>query len=131
MDDDKDSDRIYENVVNENFINELDEIEFRISSYNNDGACYSKVLLLDEYLKDNLYSSIEKTLIRPEELLIRRIINQYGATKIKLTQVLLNSNSITPLSVLSDNYMKGKRFMIAGGEIDFANEQFTCKMIEA
>ena len=77
MDDDKDSDRIYENVVNENFINELDEIEFKISSYNNDGACYSKVLLLDEYLKDNLYSSIEKTLIRPEELLIRRIINQY------------------------------------------------------
>lgn len=52
MDDDKDSDRIYENVVNENFINELDEIEFKISSYNNDGACYSKVLLLDEYLKD-------------------------------------------------------------------------------
>ena len=131
MDDDKDSDRIYENVVNENFINELDEIEFKISSYNNDGACYSKVLLLDEYLKDNLYSSIEKTLIRPEELLIRRIINQYGATKIKLTQVLLNSDSITPISVLSDNYMKGKRFMIAGGEIDFANEQFTCKMIEA
>ena len=131
MDDDKDSDRIYENVVNENFINELDEIEFKISSYNNDGACYSKVLLLDEYLKDNLYSSIEKTLIRPEEFLIRRIINQYGATKIKLTQVLLNSDSITPISVLSDNYMKGKRFMIAGGEIDFANEQFTCKMIEA
>lgn len=48
MDDDKDSDRIYENVVNENFINELDEIEFKISSYNNDGACYSKVLLLDD-----------------------------------------------------------------------------------
>ena len=43
----------------------------------------------------------------------------------------LNSDSITPISVLSDNYMKGKRFMIAGGEIDFANEQFTCKMIEA
>ena len=128
MHDDKDSDRIYENVVNENFINELDEIEFKISSYNNDGACYSKVLLLDEYLKDNLYSSIEKTLIRPEELLIRRIINQYGATKIKLTQVLLNSDSITPISVLSDNYMKGKRFMIAGGEIDFANEQFTYRL---
>lgn len=131
MDDDKESDRIYENVVNENFINELDEIELKISSYNNDGACYSKVLLLGEYLKDNLYSSIENTSIRPEELLIRRIINQYGATKIKLTQVLLNSNSTTPISVLSDNYMKGKCFMIAGGEIDFANEQFTCKMIEA
>ena len=85
---------------------------------------------MDEYLKDNLYSSIENTLIRPEELLIRRIINQYGATKIKLTQVLINSDSITPISVLSDNHMIGKRFMITGGEIDFANEQFICKMIE-
>lgn len=32
------SDRYYENIVNEDYINELDEIEFKISSYNNDGA---------------------------------------------------------------------------------------------
>lgn len=130
VDDNEKSDRIYENVVNEGFINELDEIELKISSYNNDGACHGKVLLSDDYLTDNLYSSIEKALIRPEELLIRRIIKQYGATKIRLTQVLLNSGSINPITVLADNYMKGKRFMIIGGEIDFANEQFTCKMIE-
>ncbi|WP_280219727.1 hypothetical protein, partial [Bacteroides fragilis] len=41
------SDRTYENVINEDYINELDEIEFKISSYNNDGACYSKVMLGD------------------------------------------------------------------------------------
>ena len=37
---DNDSDRTYENVLNENYINELDEIEFKMSSYNEDGACY-------------------------------------------------------------------------------------------
>lgn len=124
------SDRIYENVVNESYINPLDEIEFKISSYNNDGACYSKVMLGSDYLRDNLYSSIENALVRPEEQLIRRIINQYGATKIKLTQVLKNSESITPISVISDNYMNGKNFIVTGGEIDFAAEQFTCKMIQ-
>ncbi|MDD3038254.1 hypothetical protein [Bacteroides sp.] len=130
MEDDNNSDRIYENVVNEGFISELDEIEFKISSYNNDGACYSKVILGDDYLKDNLYSSIDNALIRPEEALIKRIINQYGATKIKLTQILKNSESITPISILTDKFMTGKFFMITGGEIDFAQEQFTCKMIE-
>lgn len=58
------SDRYYENVVNEVYINELDEIELKISSYNNDGACYSKVMLGDKYLEDNLYSAIEEKTIR-------------------------------------------------------------------
>ena len=37
-------DRIYENVVNENYINELEEIEFKITSHNNDGAVIVKLL---------------------------------------------------------------------------------------
>lgn len=124
------SDRIYENVINDNYINELDDIELKISSYNHDGACYGKVIFSTDYLRDNLYTSIENALVRPEEFLIRRIINQYRATKIKLTQVLKNSDSITPISVISDKHMKGKEFIVTGGEIDFALEKFTCKMIE-
>lgn len=124
------SDRTYENVVNEDYINELDEIEFKISSYNNDGACYSKVMLGDNYLTDNLYSSIEQKLVRPEEHLIRRIINQYGYTKTKLMQVLIDDEAITPITTITDKYQINKRFTITGGTIDFAMNQFNCKMIE-
>lgn len=124
------SDRTYENVINEDYINELDEIEFKISSYNNDGACYSKVMLGDNYLTDNLYSSIEQKLVRPEEHLIRRIINQYGYTKTKLTQVLIDDEVITPITIMTDKFQPNKRFMITGGTIDFAMNQFNCKMIE-
>lgn len=124
------SDRTYENVVNEDYINELDEIEFKISSYNNDGACYSKVMLGDNYLTDNLYSSIEQKLVRAEEHLIRRIINQYGATKFKLTQILVDDEVITPITTMTDKFQPNKRFMITGGTIDFAMNQFNCKMIE-
>lgn len=124
------SDRTYENVVNEDYINELDEIEFKISSYNNDGACYSKVMLGDNYLTDNLYSSIEQKLVRPEEHLIRRIINQYGYTKTKLTQVLIDDEAITPITTITDKFQPNKRFTITGGTIDFAMNQFNCKMIE-
>lgn len=128
--DNSNSDRIYENIINENYINELDEIEFKISSYNKDGACYSKVMISEDYLTDNLYSSIEATTVRPEELLIRRIIKRYNATRIKLTQVIKASSDITPLSRLYDNYMVNKKFINAGGTIDYKMNQFQCIMIE-
>lgn len=125
-----DSDRLYENVVNQEYANELDEIELKISSYNNDGACYSKVLLGDNYLTDNLYSAIEDKTIRPEEQLIRRIIKRYSAPQIKLTQVIKAAADLTPITRLSDNYMVNKKFINAGGTIDYQMNQFTCIMIE-
>jgi len=124
------SDRIYENVINEDYINELDEIEFKISSYNNDGLCHGKAFLNNDYLKDNLYSSLAGKTIRPEELLIERIINQYSATKYKLNQVLINDGRLNPLAILSDKYMPDKRFIITGGEIDYNMDSFSCNMIE-
>lgn len=127
---DANSDRYYENIVNEDYVNELDEIEFKISSYNNDGACYSKVLLGNEYLTNNLYSSIVDKNIRPEEFLIQRIVNRYESTKIKLTQVIQANKNITPLSVLYDNFLVGKKFLNIGGEIDYRYCQFKCIMIE-
>lgn len=132
VDEDNSSDRIYENVVNGNFINELDEIEFKISSYNNDGACYSKVMLGESYLTDNLYSVLEGKMVRPEEQLIRRIIKHYSATRTKLTQVIKATPDLTPISRLYDNYMvnKNKIFINAGGTIDYKMNQFECIMIE-
>lgn len=127
---DNNSDRYYENVVNESYVNPLDEIELKISSYNNDGACYSKVMLGDNYLTDNLYSAIEGGTVRLEEHLIRRIVNQYGATKNKLTQVLVYSDSITPITTVTDKYQPDKRFTVTGGVIDFAAESFNCTIIQ-
>ncbi|MGR4839122.1 MULTISPECIES: hypothetical protein [unclassified Bacteroides] len=124
------SDRIYENVINGSYINELDEIEAKISSYNDDGACYSKVILNDGYLTDNLYSSIELDTIRPEELLIRRIVHRYSAPQIKLTQVIKATSDLTPISVLSDRFMTNKKFINVGGTIDFKMNRFNCIMIE-
>ena len=112
------SDRYYENVLNEDYINELDEIEFKISSYNNDGACYSKVMLGDKYLEDNLYSAIEEKMIRPEEQLIRRIINRYSDTHIKLTQEIQEVPELTPITRLSDDFMVGKVFINTEFTID-------------
>ena len=125
------TDRYYENVVNEDFINELSEIELKISSYNEDGACFSKLMLNGEYLTDNLYCSIVHQNIRPEEMLIRRIVNRYKLQKLKLTQEIKDAEGITPVSILSDNYTLDKRFIQAGGSIDYRMNQFKCVMIES
>lgn len=128
-DDSEDSDRTYENVVNENYINELDEIELKISSYNNDGACYSKVLFGDKYLESNLYCGITGNTIRPEELLIRRIVDYYSATKLRLTEVLKRAD-ITPITKLTDRTQPGKYFLAMGGEIDYKMNSFKVIMVE-
>lgn len=130
IDEGEDGDRLYENVVNENFMSELDEIEFGISSYNEDGATYSKALLNGSFLTGNLYSAIEEKPVRPEEALIRRIISRYQATKIKLTQNIKNSELIHPFTVLSDKSMVNKKFMMLSGEWDYEQNRLQLIMVE-
>lgn len=129
-DEGEDGDRIYENVVNESYMTEADEIEFEIGSYNEDGATYSKALLGDGFLTDNLYCQVVDEMIRPEELMIRRIVNRYGVTKIKLTEALRMTGEITPLTAVSDRAMVGKRFRMTSGEWDYEQNRLTVQMQE-
>ena len=127
--DEEKHDRLYENVVNESFINELEPIDFKISSHNNDGISHSKVLCDEAYLTNNLYSNIYDENIRPEEQLIKRIINQYSSPKIKLTQEL-KYHTVFPMDVLKDRSIGDKRFSITGGELNIGRNQMTLKMVE-
>lgn len=124
-----DSDRIYENVINENYVNELDEIELKISTYNNDGACFSKLVIDSRYLEDNLYCLLVDKPIRLEELLIQRIVSQYREPHVKLTQQLCY-DVINPASKLTDDSQPDKYFMYAGGEIDYQGDTQRVILIE-
>ena len=127
---DADSDRIYENVVNESYVNELDEIENKISTYNYDDLSYSKVLLSGNFLTDNLYSALKAGNVRLEEQLITRIINRYSQPSIKLKQILSLSDNITPITRMTDNYLSGKKFIVTGGSINIEAESFETQMVE-
>ena len=129
-DEGEDGDRVYENIVNEAYMTEADEIEFEIGSYNDDGATYSKALLGDDFLTNNLYCTIVEEKVRPEELMIRRIVNRYGVTKIKLTEALRMTGEITPLTAVSDRAMVGKRFRMTSGEWDYEQNRLTVQMQE-
>ena len=123
-------DRVYENIVNEAYMSECDEIEFDISSYNKDGASYSKALMNGRWLTNNLYSAVVKTTIRPEELLIRRIVNRYSVTKIKLTEAIQMTDVVTPLSILTERTQPGKTFRMTSGEWDYEQGRLTIQIQE-
>jgi hypothetical protein len=123
-------DRVYENVVNEAYMSACDEIEFDISSYNNDGATYSKALLGEGWLTNNLYCKVVDAMIRPEELLIRRIVNRYSETKVKLTESLKMTGEITPLTSVYDRSMVNKRFKVTSGEWDYQQNKLVVQIQE-
>jgi hypothetical protein len=83
-------------------------------------------------IQDALYEGINKVTTRPENLLLRRIVNQYDAPKIKLTQVLMNGNEdVKPIDRLTDEYQgTGKKFVITGKETKYRSDTSEIIMIE-
>lgn len=122
------ADIIYENVVNEDFINELERIEFKISSWAGEKMSHGKVVLNNDYLV-TLYSSLYGGQIRPEEHLIRRIRGQYSSPKTKLT-LQLKHTDITPTDVFKDKWSDGIRFTATGGDIDYRFNVVDLKLVQ-
>lgn len=117
----------YENVVNEGFINALDDIEFKITSKNESELSYSKAMDGNSIL-DVLTNNISNNSEKPEKLLIQRIINQYKQPKIKLVQVI--KPDIPPYSKVTDGYLSGKQFVFTGGRINYEDNSIECNLIE-
>lgn len=124
---DEKKDTKYENVVNESYINALDDIEFKITSKNDSDLSFSKAIIGSRIL-DTLTNTIYNSSEKPEKLLIQRIINQYQQPKIKLTQII--KPSILPFSIITDNYLSGRTFLFTGGTIDYEDNSIECNMIE-
>ena len=117
----------YENVVNGDYINALDDIEFKITSKNDSELSFSKAITGSSIL-DKLANTIYNSSDKPEKLLIQRIINQYQQPKIKLTQIV--KPIIFPYSIITDSYLSGKKFLFTGGTINYEDNSIECNMIE-
>ena len=114
----------YENVVNSEFINQCEDIKFLITSKNDSNLSFSKAILNGNVL-DKLSNSIYNTEEKPEELMIKRIVNQYDKPRIKLYQEI--RPDILPYSVISDN---GKKYIFTGGTINYEDNKIEANLIE-
>lgn len=117
----------YENVVNEDFINQCDDITFYITTKNESELSFSKAIYNNQIL-DTFSNNIYNTNIKPEELMIQRIVEQYNEPKIKLTQEV--KGDILPYSIVTDSNLSGKKFIQTGGSINFENDSANYNLVE-
>lgn len=123
-------DRVYENIVNEAYMSDAEEITFEISSYNRDGASFSKALLDGRWLTNNLFCAVVGEMVRPEELMIRRIVNRYGETKIKLSEAICMTEEISPITRVKERSMADKTFRMTSGEWDYEQNRLMLQIQE-
>lgn len=83
-----DSDTEYSNVIDTDYVEELELDDFKICTWDNKKPNYSAVCKLSStgyYFVDNITHSVYSNLrMRPEELTIYRYVNQYSTPSIKL-----------------------------------------------
>ena len=117
----------YTNVVNEDYINECDDITFYITSKNKSELSLSKVIYNNEIL-DTITNNITNSEVKPEELMIQRIVSQYQQPKYKLSVEI--EPVILPYSIVTEKYLSGKKFIFGGGTIDYFNNNSNYNLIE-
>lgn len=124
---DEKQDTKYTNIVNEEYINECNDITFYITSKNESELSLSKVIYNNEIL-DKMYNNITNSEVKPEELMIERIVNQYKQPKFKLSAEI--EPVILPYTVSTEKYLSGKKFIFGGGTIDCYNHNANYNLIE-
>ncbi len=117
----------YENVVNEDYINQCDDITFYITSKNDSELSFSKAMYNNAIL-DTIQNKITNTQEKPEKLMIQRIVNQYQQPKIRLTQMV--EPMILPYSIVTDDNLSGKKLLFNGGTIDYYNNTANYNLLE-
>lgn len=115
------SDTEYTNIINENYVNEMSDISFKICTWDNKKPNYSAVAIKDEngmkYLDKTINTALKEFEttnvedysggLRQEEHLIYRLVNQYANPCIKLELTLHGNNPIYGLykdTTINDRY---------------------------
>lgn len=124
------TDTLYTNVINESFVNELDNIELKITSYDNKDMSYSCVAQnnseIKKYFNSFYNEGLSKTL-RPEHLLCYRYVNQYS-TASKILELTL-TDDIKPYSMFIETNLDNI-FVVDSYSIDYEAETGEIRLVE-
>ncbi len=130
LDADADTDTEYSNIIDEDYVNEMDDVEFKVCSWDNKKANYSAV---GEEAGTNLIY-LDKTqhkgtnqYLRQEEHFIYKLVNQYSTPSTVLEINLHNDYKM--YATLYDSLLN-KTFIIDAVTIDWFWEKAELKLIE-
>lgn len=145
-----DTDTIYTNIINDEYVTELDDIKFKVCTYDNKNPNYSSVAYKSQNHGNTVYQfvdtvnnlalgdqftgiirydgSVSDGSLRMEEQTIYRITNQYQTPSIKLKLNLRNDNKVWGL--YKDSAIADKFFIIDRINTDYKMNQQEVTLIE-
>lgn len=138
-----DTDTVYTNVINSAYVNELDEIKFKICTWDGKKPNYSSVVRRSGdgyYYADTTYNAAcaageaqwrgvsGSTSLRQEEHLIYRLVNQYATPSVILTLPL--HGGLHPAGTFTDKTITNRIFIIDSYSMDYKANQQTVRLIE-
>lgn len=141
---DFDSDTVYTNIINDDYVNELSDISFKICTWDNKKPNFSAVA----YKKDDKMYYLDKTFntaltdietnllgsedtengLRQEEHLICRLVNQYSTPAKKLELSL--HNQFEPFGLYTDTTLSGVSFIVDSMNINYKQNSTEITLIE-
>lgn len=122
----------YENVIEDNYIEELGEINFKVCTYDGKDLNYSSVYeKIDENFNyvDTIENKALNQKLRQEEMLIFRIVNQYKNPHYKLNFQLKNDFAMYN-KIIYPTQEQNKNFVIDTMAIDYENNTSQITLIE-
>lgn len=126
-----DSDTVFTNVIDDNYAQEFDEVEFKICTNDNKNPNYSSVAYQDggnfRFL-ENTYNEALGMSKKQEEHFINRFCNQYKNPRIRLKLSL--EDVIKPWTILTDKWLPNKRFIVDAQGIDYQNDVTQITLVE-
>lgn len=131
-DEDWESDTQYTNIINDSYVEDADDIECKVNTWDNKAPTYSVVMLssgsTSSYL-DTLKNLATNQTLRFEEHIIYDFVNQYSKPKISLELNL--KKKLKPYSVVRIPFLSSsKKFIVDSYTRDYYNCNNTIKLIE-
>lgn len=143
-----DSDTEYTNTINSKGVEEYEDMEFKITTWDGKEINHSSVFYNEKFLEDGytvgypvddepvkrlrrletIYNAGNGMLLRPEELKIYQITEQYKEPTLIMNFNLYND--VNPFSILTYKFFDGKQFIVDGMDIDYQYNTNTLKLVE-
>jgi len=128
---DLDTDTKYTNVINEDFITDLDDITLKVNTFTSKCSSYSNVIIKNDNKYDYLntiHSVAENVDVIQEQNIINKYYNYYSTPKFIYSNNINNDN-ITPLSIISVNEVSNN-MLIDSLSYDLNNDSVSVKLTQ-
>ena len=125
-----DKDEVIENIIEGDNVIEGPEIDLKITSDNGQGYSLSNVAVMgtDDVLTTNFdFYSIDNEILAPEEVIIKRYVNQYSTPSVKENVTV--DMSFKPFHLINDSWWK-KDFVMTAAEIDYKESKQIITLLE-